>query len=343
MKTEVLRYFKEYKALIENQTNNKLKHFHSDGGGEYINEPFKTFCAKAGIIMEQTAPYSPVQNSIGEWINQTLLEHARVMIFSKNISKTLWPEAIAYACYIKNRSPMHMLGSNTMLYEVFYNKKPNIARLQEFGIQCWIMVPEQRCTKLDPKAKQHIFTGITENAKAWQYYNTRSKIIQTPRNIIFNQQDTNVYPIPGEEEEEMEMNPPVILAATITDVDDVDQALTPNMEAAAPSMGTPEPGPWHSSRIADQGAQPDYLSTHNQTSHDRAIIMCEIVTEPENLKEMEGQLDWPIWKQAMTIEMDQHNKVGTWELVELPMGWTAIGCRWVYAVKTTLDGRQKPA
>src|SRR6266481_3257334 len=57
-KTEVLRYFKEYKALIENQMNNKLKHFRSDGGGEYINELFKTFCAEAGIIMEQTAPYS---------------------------------------------------------------------------------------------------------------------------------------------------------------------------------------------------------------------------------------------------------------------------------------------
>ncbi len=69
MKTEVLRYFKEYKALIKNQMNNKLKHFHSDSGGEYINKLLKTFCAEAGIIMEQTAPYSPVQNGIAEWIN----------------------------------------------------------------------------------------------------------------------------------------------------------------------------------------------------------------------------------------------------------------------------------
>ncbi len=164
------------------------------------------------------------------------------MIFSKNISKTLWPEAIAYVCYIKNRSPMRTLGSNTTLYKVFYNKKPNIARLQEFGIQCWIMVPEQWHTKLDPKAEQHIFMGIADNAKAWRYYNTWSKIIQTSRNVIFNKQDTNVYPIPGEEEEEMGTNPPVILAATITEVDDVNQAPMPNMEAAAPSMGTPEPG-----------------------------------------------------------------------------------------------------
>src|SRR6266481_7308323 len=101
MKTEVLHYFKEYKALIENQTNNKLKHFHSDGGAKYINELFKTFCAEASIIMEQMVPYSLAQNGIAKQINQTLLEHARAMIFSKNISKTLWPEAITYACYIK--------------------------------------------------------------------------------------------------------------------------------------------------------------------------------------------------------------------------------------------------
>src|SRR5882724_7116884 len=105
-KTEVLKYFKEYKAFIENQTNKKLKCFQSDSSGEYINEPFKTFCAEARIIMEQMVHYSLVQNGIAEHVNQTLLEHAHVMIFSKNTSKTLWPEAIAYACYIKNRSPM---------------------------------------------------------------------------------------------------------------------------------------------------------------------------------------------------------------------------------------------
>ena len=137
----------------------------SDGSGKYINKPFKAYCAKASIIMEQTAPYSPVQNGIAEHINRTLLEHAWAMIFSKNISKKLWPEAIAYVCYIKNRSPTCTLGNNMTPHEVFYNKKLNIARLQEFGIKYWIMVPEQRHTKLDPKAEQHIFTGIAKNVK----------------------------------------------------------------------------------------------------------------------------------------------------------------------------------
>jgi len=89
------------------------------------------------------------------------------MIFSKNISKTLWLEAIAYACYIKNRSPTCALRGNTMPHEAFFNRKPDVSRLQEFGTKCWIMVPDQWHIKLDPKAEQHLFTGIAENTKVW--------------------------------------------------------------------------------------------------------------------------------------------------------------------------------
>jgi len=73
------------------------------------------------------------------------------------------------------------------------------------------------------------------------------------------------------------------------------------------------------------------------------MVTQEIVTEPKNLKEAEGQLDWPIWKQAMKIEMDQHKEIGTWELVNLPSERTAISCRWVYAVKTTPNSDSEKA
>ena len=41
--------------------------------------------------------------------------------------------------------------------------------------------------------------------------------------------------------------------------------------------------------------------------------------------------------------MSQHQELGTWEITELPPGRTAIGCRWVYAVKTKLDGEFEKA
>src|SRR5882724_8296977 len=125
------------------------------------------------------------------------------------------------------------LRSNIMPHEAFFNRKPDISRLQEFGTKCWIMVPDQRHTKLDPKAEQHLFMGIAKNAKAWRYYNTHSRIIQISRNIIFNNEDTKIYPIPGEEEvEEIVPNLPIPMA-TITEVDDdiIEQVPTPNTEA----------------------------------------------------------------------------------------------------------------
>ena len=103
-KDEVFNYFQVFKEFLETQTGNKLKKFCSDNGGEYVNRPFQESCAQHGIIMEMTAPYSPSQNGIAEHLNRTLLEHARAMIFSKNLPKTLWPEAVAYTNYIRNQS-----------------------------------------------------------------------------------------------------------------------------------------------------------------------------------------------------------------------------------------------
>ena len=54
-------------------------------------------------------------------------------------------------------------------------------------------------------------------------------------------------------------------------------------------------------------------------------------------------MDAPIWESAMQTEMNQHHEIGTWELVDLPPGHTAIGCRWVYTVKTAPDGEFEDA
>ena len=45
----------------------------------------------------------------------------------------------------------------------------------------------------------------------------------------------------------------------------------------------------------------------------------------------------------MKIEMGQHQELRTWEITELPPSRTAIGCRWVYAIKTKLDGEFEKA
>ena len=53
--------------------------------------------------------------------------------------------------------------------------------------------------------------------------------------------------------------------------------------------------------------------------------------EPQTFHEASSN---PLWKQAMKEELDALHKTGTWDLVDLPSGKSAIGCKWVYKIKT---------
>jgi len=64
------------------------------------------------------------------------------------------------------------------------------------------------------------------------------------------------------------------------------------------------------------------------------LVSQEIVTEPENYTNAISKHNQVIWTEAMQVEINQHKDIGTWEMVDLPQDQMAIGCHWVYAVKT---------
>ncbi|XP_023761615.1 uncharacterized protein LOC111910054 [Lactuca sativa] len=59
------------------------------------------------------------------------------------------------------------------------------------------------------------------------------------------------------------------------------------------------------------------------------------LSEPESYKEV--VLD-PLWQNAMAEELTALHQTHTWDLVSLPPGKHTIGCRWVYKIKTKVDG-----
>ena len=103
-KSEALIKFKQYRSFVKTQTDWKLKKFRVDGGEEFLGKEFRKFLLDNRIQLEITAPYSPSQNGIAEWLNQTLVEHAHAILHQHDLSHSLWKEAIAYATYLKNRS-----------------------------------------------------------------------------------------------------------------------------------------------------------------------------------------------------------------------------------------------
>jgi hypothetical protein len=74
---EVFNKIKEFKALIKNLSERKIKILRLDNGGEYTSKEFVSFCRDVGIKRELTTPYNPQQNGVAERKNRTMLERSR--------------------------------------------------------------------------------------------------------------------------------------------------------------------------------------------------------------------------------------------------------------------------
>eukprot|EP00253_Pinus_taeda_P006511 PITA_06511 len=101
-KSEVFDRFKEFKALVENQTEKKIKVLRTDNGGEFCSKEFEELCKKCGIARQKNTPYTPPQNGVAERMNKTLMERARSMLSGAGTVKEavdsedgkLWKEAM---------------------------------------------------------------------------------------------------------------------------------------------------------------------------------------------------------------------------------------------------------
>ncbi len=93
---------------------------------------FKDFCAEKGIGKEYTAPYMLQQNGVSEWMNRTLVEKARAMLYESKLPHRFWAEAIATAVHVFNWSPTVSLNGNTS-YECWFRRKPSVKPSVIFG------------------------------------------------------------------------------------------------------------------------------------------------------------------------------------------------------------------
>ena len=91
-----------------------------------------------------------------------------------NLPEFLWEYAIANAAYLRNRSYTKFLKMETP-YQNWYNTKPNVNHLQEFGAPVWVVLQGQKePRKMLPKSKQRLYVGFDDGSKSVKYYNAKT-------------------------------------------------------------------------------------------------------------------------------------------------------------------------
>ena len=168
-KSEVADVFLRYKAMVENQSEYRIKVIRSDNGTEYTSEKFNKFCEDAGIDHQLTAPYTPQQNGVVERKNRTIMEMTRCLLHEKELPKSFWAEAANTTVFLLNRLPTKALQKQTP-FEAWFGYKPMLMNLKTFGCLCFSYVPQVKRDKLDKKSEPGIFIGYSNTSKAYRIY-----------------------------------------------------------------------------------------------------------------------------------------------------------------------------
>jgi transposase InsO family protein len=156
MAKEVHECFFKFRNIFE-RDGRQIKSIQTDGGREY-HKQMADLCTETGIHHEETAPYTPEQNSVAERANQTICERIRAILAETKLPKELWAE-IAYAiAHLKNRSPTSVLNGMTP-YKALYGKKPDVSHLVAIGTKLFVHTPKNKTKKLDSRSFEGIMVG----------------------------------------------------------------------------------------------------------------------------------------------------------------------------------------
>jgi len=109
-----------------------------------------------GIQKKYSCRYSPQQNGVAERKNRHIAKITCAMLNEKNLPNYFWAEAVATTVYIMNRTPTIVVRGMTP-EEKFIGKKPNVSHFKVFGCIAYVHVPDDKRSKLDPKAMKCIF------------------------------------------------------------------------------------------------------------------------------------------------------------------------------------------
>ncbi|KAL4366702.1 hypothetical protein GQ457_05G014270 [Hibiscus cannabinus] len=331
-KSEALEAFKVFKAEVEKQCGKQIKIVRTDRGGEYygiytedgqVPGPFAKFLQDNGIVGQYTMPGSPDQNGVAERRNQTVMD----------------------------MTP----------FELFKGWKPSLRHIRVWGCPSEVRIYNPQEKKLGPRTISGYFIGYAEKSKGYRfYYPSHNTRIVESRNAKFLENDSvsesdlsrNSIPVdqPSTSSERL-----VIIYNTPQAQKGVEQPIN---EVPQPAENTPVDQVVHENPeiieqpVEQHDPQENVGSTLRRSTRERkSIISSDYVVylqesdynvgaenDPESFSQAMSCNESKLWYDAMKDEMNSMKNNEVWDLVSLPDGVKAIGCKWVFKTKKNSKG-----
>ena len=362
-KNEVFQTFKNFKVMVENQQNKKIKILRTDNGGEFCSGQMESYLTNEGIIHQKTNAYTPEQNGVCERANKTIVEKARCLLFDAKLEKKFWAEACNTAVYLKNRSVTSTLRDITP-YEAWHKVKPDLSHIRLFGSLVMVHIPKERRLKWDRKAETHILVGFSETVKGYRVYDLKRNIITVKRDVIVMEGKTKESESDNADWIQNVVEPEALESpATVADGRDsvgessISESLHNSHSDPSTSVYTDPSSETEDDTLDNSNLETDISSSELQplpelAQHKRIRKpperygmgnICVSSSSPEIEQiDFSDALNGPEgdqWRQAMREELQSFEDNNAWEIVDRPNEGSIVQCKWVLNKKLDVNDK----
>lgn len=324
-KSECFDKFKTYKAEVEKRLGKSIKSLRSDRGGEYLSNEFLDYLSESGITSQLTTPGTPQQNGVSERRNRTLLEMVRSMMSYASLPISFWGYALETAAYILNLVPSKSIPKSPS--ELWSGRKPSLNHIRIWG--CPAHVLNKKADKLESKTEVRLFVGYPKETKGSYFYSPEDQKVIISTNAWFLEEDfitkhRSKTDIILHELKNIENENPVE-SNKVLDV--IPQTAQPTDTVGVERVLR------RSGRVSKK---PDRLMLLAESKDPLDIEQSEV--DPWTYSEALEDPDSLHWIECMEAEIESITQMDVYKKTELPDGFEAIGCKWVYKRKRGPNG-----
>ena len=299
------------------------------------------------------------------------MDMVRSMRSNTKLPQYLWTETLKTAVYILNRVPTKAISKTP--FKSFKGWKPSLRHIRIWGCPSEVRIYNPQEKKLNLRTISGYFIGYVERSKGYRFYfPSHSTRIVESRNAKFLENDlisgsdqfqdivsekdhyesqssssSDILIVIHTPQVQPSVRQPFPKVPHIADIDVVDQVVNeeiPEIVEQPIEQQVDQQIPQEndeailrrSTRVRKSVIPNNYIVYLQELDYNIGVE-----NDPEAFSQAMSSKESNSWYRAMKEEMNSMASNRVWDLVELPDGIKAIGCKWVFKTKDSLGNIER--